>query len=245
MVLNLVMLPTITLLIATRTPMSKLFGDNSCRIMAICHTCSVIKLILGGFFMAMYRIICLKRPAMKLVRQKQIVNQLLVLEFLTTAILLGFFFGASSIGDSGISVTTSICTGNSGEMDKIIQEATGKSGSLPIRLCFIFFLQSFVLAEFIIYISLFYQLYHHNEDLKKSQLLGISTKSLNQRHKNNIVSFFGQFILFVIELIITALPQLLGDDSVLIPAYFISKAIVTVAFILISPELRQYCFRNR
>ena len=109
--------------------------------------------------MAMYRIICLKRPAMKLVRQKQIVNQLLVLEFLTTAILLGFFFGASSIGDSGISVTTSICTGNSGEMDKIIQEATGKSGSLPIRLCFIFFLQSFVLAEFIIYISLFYQLY--------------------------------------------------------------------------------------
>ena len=101
MVLNLVMLPTVILLIATRTPMSKLFGDNSCRIMAIVQTCSVIKLILGGFFMAIYRMICLKRPAMKLARQKQIANQILVLEFLTSVILFGFLIGARAIGDSG------------------------------------------------------------------------------------------------------------------------------------------------
>ena len=101
MVLNLVMLPTIILLIATRTPMSKLFGDNSCRIMAIVQSCSFIKLILGGFFMAIYRMICLKRPAMKLARRKQIANQILGLEFLTSVILLGFLIGARAIGDSG------------------------------------------------------------------------------------------------------------------------------------------------
>ena len=241
MVLNLVMLPTITLLIATRTPMSKLFGDNSCRIMTICHTCSVIKLILGGFFMAVYRMICLKRPAMKLARQKQIANQILVLELLTSVILFGFFIGARAIGDSGRgSAMKLICNDDTLEMDQISHKTTVKSVSTFL----IFYLRSFVFAEFTIYIFLFYHLYHHTEDLKKFQLLGISTKSLNERHMKNIISFFGQFVLFVIEISITVILQLFGN-WLIIPAFWMSKAILTIAFILISPELRQYCFRSR
>ena len=240
MVLNFVMLPTKILVIATRTPMSKLFGDNSCRIMAICNTCSVIKLILGGFFMAIYRMICLKRPAMKLARRKQIANQILGLEFLTSVILLGFLIGARAIGDSGGSIVRSVCNGYTLEMHQIIQKTTVK----PVSTFLVFYLRSFVLAELTIYILIFYHLYHHTEDLKKFQLLGISTKSLNQRHKKNIISFFGQFVLFVIEISITVIPQLL-ENWALLPAFWISKAMLTIAFILISTELRQYCFRNR
>ena len=241
MVLNLVMLPTIILLIATRTPMSKLFGDNSCRIMAIVQTCSVIKLILGGFFMAIYRMICLKRPAMKLARQKQIANQILVLEFLTSVILFGFLIGARAIEDSGGSARKFICKDETMEMNQISHKT---AVFLPVSPFLIFYLRSFVLAEFTIYIFLFYHLYHHTEDLKKFQLLGISTKSLNQRHTKNIISFFGQFVLFVIEIAITVIPQLFGN-WVVIPAFLMSKAVLTIAFILVSPELRQYCFRSR
>ena len=46
--------------------------------------------------MASYRMICLKRPAMKSIRQKQIVNQLLVLESIVTVFFLGIFVGGRS-----------------------------------------------------------------------------------------------------------------------------------------------------
>ena len=46
--------------------------------------------------MAMYRIICMIRPGMKLVRRKQIVNQLLVLELITSIFIVGYLFGGSA-----------------------------------------------------------------------------------------------------------------------------------------------------
>ena len=63
---------------------------------------------------------------MKSIRQKQIVNQLLVLELIVTVFFLGIFVG----GRSAVGHTErwmSFCKGHSEEMEQIILEATGIS----------------------------------------------------------------------------------------------------------------------
>ena len=191
--------------------------------------------------------ICLKRPAMKSIRQKQIVNQFLVLELIITVFLLGIFVGGrSAVGHP--ERWMSFCKGHSEEMEQIILEATGISSwriefGKNIKTAFVLYIQFFILAEFFAYIFLLHHLYHYNENMKKEQLLGISNEILNGRHKKNVITFFGQFVLFLTQMISSVIWQF-GHWEVYQDVLF-GKAIQTVVFILISPELRQFCFGKR
>ena len=83
------------------------------------------KYILGGFFMALYRMICMERPAQKQERQRQITNQLFKIEWITIILFVGIYFIGAGI--AGTNVEMAYCRGLPFEMDQLIQKARGTS----------------------------------------------------------------------------------------------------------------------
>ena len=84
---------------------------------------------------------------------------------------------------------------------------------------------------------------------------GLSRKSMNKRHKKNIISFVGQFCAFLLEIIFLIvlilsktkafrdfLKQYFGlwPEEIMYTFNVAFKALNTITFILASPELRKY-----
>ena len=80
-------------------PIKDLYGDHLSWSISGLWFSSVVKQTLGGFFIAIYRIICLKRPkiAMSLQNQRKLRNHLLCFELATMVLLLVYFYGGASI----------------------------------------------------------------------------------------------------------------------------------------------------
>ena len=99
LVLNL--MPTLFILLSLLygTTVKTLYGDIICSILSGLIICLYMKQILGGFFIASYRMICLKRPAMNILKQRKLRNELLCLELATMALFLVlFYFVATTSG---------------------------------------------------------------------------------------------------------------------------------------------------
>ena len=95
------LLPTLFVVISIvcGTPIKDLYGDQLCRILSGLLNSSGIKQTLGGFFMGIYRIICLKRPeiAMSQQNQRKLRNHLLRLELATMVLLFVYSYEGASI----------------------------------------------------------------------------------------------------------------------------------------------------
>ena len=70
-------------------------------------SCCVTKIGIGGFFLAIYRIICLKWPLQGMKKLKQISNELIVLEWITAFFLSGIHM--SGIGFTGTDLSLAFC----------------------------------------------------------------------------------------------------------------------------------------
>ena len=91
--LNIMSIVFILLSLFYGTPLKTLYGETICSILSGLISCLYMKQILGGFFIATYRIICLKRPdiAMNVQNQRKLRNQLLQLEMTTMGLFLALF----------------------------------------------------------------------------------------------------------------------------------------------------------
>ena len=67
----------------------ELFGKNICWIFSFLASCCVTKIGVSGFFLAIYRIICLKWPLQGMKKLRQISNELIVLEWITMFLIQG------------------------------------------------------------------------------------------------------------------------------------------------------------
>ena len=85
--------------IVVGTPITHLYGDHLSWIISGLWCCYCVKQTLGGFFVAIYRIICLKRPeiAMSLQNQRRLRNHLLRLELATMVLLFGYTYNGARI----------------------------------------------------------------------------------------------------------------------------------------------------
>ena len=85
--------------IVSGTPIKDLYGDHLSWIMSGLCCCAAVKQTLGGFFVAIYRIVCLKRPeiAMSLQNQRKLRNHLLRLELATMVLLFVYSYEGASI----------------------------------------------------------------------------------------------------------------------------------------------------
>ena len=81
------------------TPVETLYGDAMCWVLLGIMSCIYMKQILGGFFIAAYRIICLKRSdiAMNIKSQRKLRNQLLRLELITMVLFLELLYFGTTI----------------------------------------------------------------------------------------------------------------------------------------------------
>ena len=111
--------------LVTRTSVEKLFGETTCWMYVFMEILVTLKYVLGGFFTALYRIICMGRPGQKQVRQRQITNQLFKMELITTILFLGIYFIGAGI--AGTNAEMAYCRGLPFEMDQLIQKARGTS----------------------------------------------------------------------------------------------------------------------
>ena len=100
----------------------KLFGEIICWIVSFAYNLSAIKAILGGLFMAVHRVLCLKFPKITFNPQiqRQISKQLMVLEWLTIMFLGGFNSIQAFLTDTNS--VMAFCRGHSLEMDLIIKQ---------------------------------------------------------------------------------------------------------------------------
>ena len=72
------------------------------------------------------------------------------------------------------------------KMDHIIVQATGASNweievGQKFTITVLTYLKCFIATEMVIYLMLFYDVFCHNEELKKGNSLGMSSDTLNQR----------------------------------------------------------------
>ena len=111
--------------LAMRTPVEELFGETTCWMYIFMEEIIGMKYVLGGFFMALYRIICMVRLGQKQERQRQITNQLFIMEWIIIVSFLGIHLIGAGI--AGTNVEMAYCRGIPFEMDQLIQRARGTS----------------------------------------------------------------------------------------------------------------------
>ena len=148
-----------------------------------------------------------------------------------------------------------ICKGYSMDMDHVIKKALGTSQwnidvSINFTIVCIAYLQLLFIFEFMAYLILFWHMKRYNENLQRGgNLLNISEKVLDQRKRKNVITFVGQFACFIVEIMVSVILQILtvyhgsNAGNGLVPFVFISSsAIMTITFIIASPEIRRFYF---
>ena len=93
--------------LVTEKPVGELFGKNVCWIFSFLASCCVVKIGVSGFFLAIYRIICLKWPLQGMKNLRQICNELIVLEWITMFLIQGIHI--SGIGFTGTDMALAFC----------------------------------------------------------------------------------------------------------------------------------------
>ena len=87
--------------IALEKPIVEIFG---CGVFNFAVGSLVVKTILGGFFLAAYRIISIKMHVLKISDGRLLLNNLIRLEWLTTFLFLGVGFGGTKMSGTNLSL---------------------------------------------------------------------------------------------------------------------------------------------
>ena len=131
----------------TKTPVQDMLGETTCWVLKFGMICNVMKYILGGFFMSIYRLICMKKPSIALNthRLRKISIELIVLEWITLGFLHGLYFFGTKL--RGTSVGFGMLRGHSTIFDDTIKGINNRlpCWNIPITLC-LYFYQTFIKA---------------------------------------------------------------------------------------------------
>ena len=96
-------------------------------------------------------------------------------------------------------------------------------------------LQMFIVAEFIMYIILFKDMFDHNKELQNVNSLGLSADNLHKRQRKNVITLSGQAFTFVVEFVISVLLHFATHEP--LP---VGQILIVFSYIATSPELRRF-----
>ena len=213
-----------------------IFG-TPCFFMQSLVLCKGLKMVLGGFFIAIYRFILMRIPnvVLNIKQQRQITNQLIVLEWISLGLLSVIF----EIGRTATSVGF-VCINQSIEITETPEWPI--SSKIPFLAIGIVLVQIFIVGELIIYLILFKDQYEYNKELQNGKSLGLSKDNLQKRHRKNVISLFGQFATFVIEFVTSVIYHVAIHME--FSAFNIKQSLdmLLVFSYFTSPELRQFYF---
>ena len=138
-------------------------------------------------------------------------------------------------------------------MDHILMKYSGTSDwAISLGTSFtrtgIIYCMLIVFFELVAYIILFKQLYTYNQELE-SKKLGLSKDILSKRKRKNIISFVGEFVSFIIEIVFGIVLQMAlvfnsaNYFSGFIPMIgMVVHSALTIVFFIASPELKRFYF---
>ena len=138
-------------------------------------------------------------------------------------------------------------------MDHILMKYSGTSDwAISVGTSFtrtvVIYCMLIVFFEMVAYMILFKQLHTYNQELK-SKKLGLSKDSLSKRKRKNIISFVGEFVSFIFEIIFGIVMQLVlvfnsaNHFSGFIPIFgMVVHSALTIVFFMASPELKRFYF---
>ena len=124
--LNFVIFPIMLSSLIMDVSIRELFGEAGCHIVSLSYNFIAYKYFLGGLFMAIHRVMCIKYTKIRYNPhiQRQISKQLMVLEWITMIFWAGFNF--MRVWMTNTNGMMAFCHGNSLEMDYILKQAQGK-----------------------------------------------------------------------------------------------------------------------
>ena len=138
-------------------------------------------------------------------------------------------------------------------MDHILMKYSGTSDwAISLGTSFtrtgIIYCMLIVFFELVAYIILFKQLYTYNQELE-SKKLGLSKDILSKRKRKNIISFVGEFVSFIIEIVFGIVLQMAlvfnsaNYFSGFIPIIgMVVHSTLIIVFFMASPELKRFYF---
>ena len=218
-----------------------IFG-TPCFFMQSLVLCKGLKMVLGGFFIAIYRFILMRIPnvVMNIKQQRQITNQLVVLEWIALGLLTVIFEIGRILRRPGVTPVGFVCINQSIEVTDTSEWPI--ASRIPFLAIGIVLVQIFIVGELIIYLILFKDQYEHNKELQNGKSLGLSKDNLQKRHRKNVITLFGQFATFVIEFVISVIYHVAihMEFSAFNIKQFLEMLLVFSYFT--SPELRQFYF---
>ena len=138
-------------------------------------------------------------------------------------------------------------------MDHILMKYSGTSDwAISVGTSFtrtvILYCMLIVFVELVAYIILFKQLHTYNQELE-SKKLGLSKNILSKRKRKNIISFVGEFVTFIIEMVFGIVFQIVlvfnsanhfSGFSHMFGMVVLSA--LTIVFFMASPELKRFYF---
>ena len=138
-------------------------------------------------------------------------------------------------------------------MDHILMKYSGTSDwAISLGTSFtrtgIIYCMLIIFFELVAYIILFKQLHTYNQELE-SKKLGLSKDILSKRKRKNIISFVGEFVSFIIEIVFGIVLQMAlvfnsaNYFSGFIPIIgMVVHSTLIIVFFMASPELKRFYF---
>ena len=183
------------------------FGENWCNLPFYASSMGVANRISISLGIAILRMFYVKFPyKVKDDRFRRIMTFVTLTICIACIILGGIGFGRGNGPNSRKQVLWNFCIGQSEKFREVLHNYSTAVGSTKAMsdifptICSILTL-AFIFSELACYILLFKHLYKHNEDLLRKKTLPAG--EIKRRHKQNAMSFVGQFYGFVVRTVLT------------------------------------------
>ena len=221
------------------------FGRAGCMLLGAGRTVNGFGLILGGLGKAVFRFMCIKFPS-SIHQSKKRMKNILMMEHLLIFAYESSLWICAFQSDPNTPIT--FCRGYNSGMRDIIREYDESHGFVQMRyvalaLSLILLLAPF--AEMCIYVYIFNFLNENDQQIGQK---GILPKSdITKRRRKNIITLYGQVIIFGIEIwgigIAIMVNSALGniiDESLQTPLAIVFSSASAIAHFLASPELKRF-----
>lgn len=241
----------IACMLILNTPMADLFGSGYCYAMN-----SMILVHAACFFssncgMAICRILYIKQEMFA----RYVIGEMNMIVVAVTfqVVLVTYTIVAFNMNRGDPSPVLNFCLGRSEVFSKVLYDYRSHDGTekpvVAVRSTVLIVYLVLVLMEGGCYVTFFHHVYKHNNNLHKKRLL--SNGTFKQRCLVNAISMWGQIILFIYQLFLLVLTQVVISPSTMsqmgreVANYLMSITgnLYSFMHLLVAPELRRH-FRN-
>ena len=237
--------------IATQTPMFEFFGVEGCYFYTVSQVTSGSVLVVGGFGMVVYRLLCLQKTMMTKEERKATMKRILIAEVLIVLVLVfSIILGVVHVGWER-AIFYRYCRGIDSLQGEILAAYTGNiSGkeftaldkilrSTPIILA-----QGLIIGEVLIYAKIIRDLWRKDQEFVKKKIISFDQKQ--ERNQKNLITLKGQIYSFVMEMImsttmvvfLTIYPEM--SPSLMPVLWTVGGSLISVPHLLSSHELKRF-----